>query len=152
MARDTTGQWFGTPMDDDDVDAILESEGYAVLSLARDDDPYSIPVSLGYDGTDAYFVLLEDGPKGEKFDYIEDGGTVRLLVMDVHSRFDWRSVAVTGTARRVERDTDEWEHLADTMAENAWFTRGFERADSIEDVHGWRVADAEVRGLRVAED
>lgn len=152
MPSDTTGQWIGTPMDTDDIDDLLESNGWGVLSLARDDEPYSIPVSFGYDGEDVYIAFLEDSPDGKKFDFAGEGKTARLLVTDIGSRFDWQSIAVTGPLRRVDRDTPDWDHLVEALEDNGWFTAEFQRSDSLSDLHGWRLETDEVRGLQVKED
>jgi hypothetical protein len=152
MTMDTTGQWMGTPMNTDDIDDLLEGKGWGILSLANDDEPYSVPVSFGFDGEDIYFVFLEDSPEGRKFAFLDDGKTSRLLVTDVKGRFDWQSIAVTGPTREVAHDTDEWDHLMDTLDDNAWFSSDFERADSIENMLGWRLEPDEVRGLEVKEN
>ena len=151
MTMDTTGQWMGVPMDADDVDDLLDANGWGVVSLARDDEPYSVPISFGYDGTDVYFVFLEDSPDNRKLEFIDDGATARLLVTEIGGRFDWQSIAVTGTARRVAHDTDDWDHLVATLDDNAWFSSDFERAEAIEDMHGWRLDVEEIRGLEVKE-
>lgn len=152
MPMDTTGQWMGTPMDTDDIDDLLVAKGWAVLSLADDDEPYSLPISFGYDGEDIYFAFLEDAPDGGKFTFIDDGKTARLLVTDIGSRFDWQSIAVTGPVRRVAHDSSDWDHLMETLEDNGWFSSDFERADSLTDLHGFRLEPDEVRGLQVKED
>ncbi|MFD1585554.1 pyridoxamine 5'-phosphate oxidase family protein [Halorientalis brevis] len=151
MTMDTTGQWMGTPMDADDIDDLLVGKGWGILSLASDDEPYSLPVSFGYDGEDVSFVFLEDSPHGRKFEFIDDGKTARLLVNDIRGRFDWQSIAITGPVRRVEHDTADWDRLVDALDDNGWFSSDFERADSIDDMHGWRLELDEVRGLEVKE-
>ncbi|MFB6178798.1 MAG: pyridoxamine 5'-phosphate oxidase family protein [Halorientalis sp.] len=151
MTMDTTGQWMGTPMNTDEIDGLLVEKGWGIVSLASDDEPYSIPISFGYDGEDIYFVFLEDSPDNRKLDFIDDGKTVRLLVTDVGGRFHWQSIAVTGTARTVEHDTDDWTHLMDTLDDNGWFSSDFERSGSLSDMHGWRLDVDEVRGLEVTE-
>ena len=40
MAPEPYGQWRGVPMDDDEADELLESAGWGVLSIARDDDEW----------------------------------------------------------------------------------------------------------------
>jgi len=151
MTMDTTGQWMGTPMDTDDIDDLLTAKGWGIISLANDDEPYSIPVSFGYDGDDICFIFLKDSPDGRKFEFIDDGKTARLLVTDIGGRFDWQSIAITGPVRRVSRDTDDWTHLMDTLDDNAWFSTDFERASTLEDMHGWRLEPDELRGLEVKE-
>lgn len=151
MTMDTTGQWMGTPMAQRDIDDLLEANGYGILSLASDDEPYSLPISFGYDGSDVYFVFLEDSPDGRKFDFVEEGGTARLLVTDIGSRFDWQSIAVTGPVRRVPTDSKDWDHLVEALEDNAWFSSDFQRAGDIEDMYGFRLEPDGVRGLEVKE-
>jgi nitroimidazol reductase NimA-like FMN-containing flavoprotein (pyridoxamine 5'-phosphate oxidase superfamily) len=152
MTTDPYGQWMGTPMSRRDVDDLLSSTGWGVLSVAENEEPYSIPVSFGYDGDDVYFGLIRDSPTNTKFDFVGAGATARLLVTDVRARFDWRSVAVTGPLRAIERDSDDWETLMDSLAENAWFSPSFERAEGVEEVQGWRLVPSEMSGIEVTPD
>ena len=152
MTVDPYGQWMGTPMSQRDIDSLLESTGWGVLSLANDDQPYSIPVSFGFDGDAAYFGLIRDSPTNAKFDYIADGAPARLLVTDVRARFDWQSVAVTGTVRAIERGGDDWDLLMTSLADNAWFSTDFERAEGVEGLQGWRLVPDEIRGIEVQPD
>jgi hypothetical protein len=152
MTADPYGQWMGTPMSRRDIDDLLESTGWGTLSLADGGEPYSIPVSFGYDGDDVYFGLIRDSPTNTKFDFVADGTTARLLVTDVRARFDWQSVAVTGTLRAIERDGDDWETLVSRLEDNAWFSPAFERAEGVEELQGWRLDPDEVRGIEVRPD
>jgi nitroimidazol reductase NimA-like FMN-containing flavoprotein (pyridoxamine 5'-phosphate oxidase superfamily) len=152
MPTETYGQWMGTPMSERDIDRLLTDAGWGVLSLADGDEPYSIPVSFGYDGDDVFLALIRDSPSNTKFEFVEDGQPARLLVTDVGGRFDWRSIAVTGTARSLDRDSREWEAAVATLDDNAWFSTDFERAAGIEEITVWRLAADEVRGLEVRED
>jgi len=150
MPTDSYGQWMGTPMDSRDIDRLLTDTGWGVLSLG--DDPYSIPVSFGWDGEDASLALIRDSPSNTKFDFVEDGGRARLLVTDVGGRFDWQSIALTGTARQLEQDSEAWDRAIESLDDNAWFSTDFERADGIEAVTVWRLHPEELRGLEVRED
>jgi nitroimidazol reductase NimA-like FMN-containing flavoprotein (pyridoxamine 5'-phosphate oxidase superfamily) len=130
-----------------DIDDLLVSQGHGILSLCREGTPYSIPVSFGYDGEDVYFGLLEDSPDPTKFKFIEDGSTVRLLVTNIRGRFEWQSVAITGPAEELDSEGDEWEHFIDTLDDNGWFMRAFERSDAVGSIRGWRLAIDELQGL-----
>ncbi|MFC5971424.1 pyridoxamine 5'-phosphate oxidase family protein [Halomarina salina] len=153
MSSNPYGQFMGVPMSRDDVDALLTSRGYGIVSLCREGAPYSLPMSFGYDGDHVYFGFIEDSPDPTKLEYVEDGATVRLLVTDVRGRFDWRSVAVTGPVGSLDRDDEaEWGHFVDTMDDNAWFLRAFERSDAVEAIHGWELAPDEVRGIERTEE
>ncbi|MEF8784575.1 MAG: pyridoxamine 5'-phosphate oxidase family protein [Haloarculaceae archaeon] len=152
MQSNPYSQFTGVPMSSDDTETLLASEGYGILSLARDDEPYSIPVSFGYDGESVYLGLLEFGSDPKKMEFIADGATARLLVTDISHRFDWRSIAITGTVRSIEKDTEQWEHLLDTLEDNAWFMPAFERSESIESIHGWELEIDELTGLEQTEE
>lgn len=152
MSSNPYSQFTGVPMSTDDIETLLASEGYGVLSLARDDEPYSIPVSFGYDGESIYLGLLELAPDPTKMEFIADGATARLLVTDINNRFDWQSIAITGPVRSIDNGTEQWEHLLDTLADNAWFMRSFERSDAIESIEGWELEMDEITGLEQTEE
>ena len=174
MGTEPYGQWKGVPMDGGEVDDLLESAGWGVLSLARDGEPYSIPVSFGYTGDEVYFAFIRADPPNTKFEFIRDGALARLLVTDVRATFDWQSVAVTGPVRAVERRQDlggegllsevdyrpdqrtergrDWAVLLEELVENDWFSSDYERADSVSELQGWRLNPDEIRGIEVQEE
>ena len=131
---------------------FLERTGYGVLSLAREGEAVALPVSFGYDGESVYLPFLSESPESTKADYIADGSTVRLLATEIRGRFDWQSVSVTGPVHAVDSDNEEWEQFIETLDDNAWFISGFERADSLESIQGWRIDPEEVRGLERTEE
>lgn len=153
MSVDSYGQWIGTPMDEDAIEALLRQHGYGILALAAGDRPYSIPVSFGYDHeTPAVsFVFLRSGGGDTKFDFIDHAGPARLLVTDVAGRFDWRSVAVEGPVTRVDPDDPGWNEVIEPLAANGWFTRGFERDPGLEAIVGYRLDVETVEGLQVTD-
>lgn len=152
MTNDPYGQWMGSPMDEREIDDVLGSAGWGVITLAEDDEPYSIPVSFGYDGEAVYFVFIRDSPTNAKFEYAEDGKTARLLVTDVQARFDWQSIAVTGTLRSVQPGSADWDDLLTVLDEQAWFSAEFERAAGVDELVGWRLEPDQIRGLEVKPD
>ena len=152
MTVDPYGQWMGTPMSERDIDRLLDRRGYGILSMAVDDEPYSIPVSFGYDGEVFYFAFIQDDEQNAKFEFISEGATVRLLVTDIKARFDWQSVAVTGSVESVDLADDEWETLVDALEDNAWFSTDFERADDVQGVRGWRLEPDDLHGIEVTAD
>lgn len=152
MATNPYAHFSGVPMDSEDIDDLLEAQGYGILSLCGDGEPYSIPVSFGYDGEYIYFGLLNRGSASTKMEYIADGATGRLLVTDIRGRFDWQSVAVTGPVRRLRSHEDEWDHFIETLADNGWFMKAFERSDEIESLAGWKLELDDLRGLERKEE
>lgn len=152
MSGNPYSQFTGVPMSSDDIDNLLVSEGYGILSLSRDDEPYSIPVSFGYDGESIYLGLLELGPDPTKMEFVAEGATARLLVTDISNRFDWRSIAITGPIQPVDEGTEERKHLLDTLADNAWFIPAFERSDAVESIQGWELEIDKLTGLEQTEE
>lgn len=83
-------------MDDEERDEFLTSGGTGVISFptGTDESPYSVPVSYGYDATDAHFYFrLAVSPDSERRDVI--GRPVTFVTYD-HADAGWRSVVVTG--------------------------------------------------------
>jgi hypothetical protein len=142
---------MGTELDRETVDELLEEAGYGILALAAGDEPYSIPVSFGYDDEAVYFAFVKDRPSNAKFEFIADGKTARLLVTDINARFDWRSVAVTGPVDAIDLGDEGWSQLVTTLENNPWFSTAFEDADSVEGVRGWRLVPDEVGGHAVQQ-
>lgn len=152
MSSNPYSQFTGVPMSSRDIDKLLKSRGYGIISLCRDGEPYSIPLSFGYDGERVYFGFIEDSPDPTKMAFIEDGATARLLVTDVRGRFDWRSIAITGTVRSVDEEGERWEHLLDVLDDNAWFMRSFEQSEAVESIQGWELEITDLQGLERKEE
>jgi len=139
-------------MADADAAGLLRTAGWGVLALADGDRPYSIPVSFGYDGEAVYFLLVGQSPDDRKFAFVGDGQPARLLATRVNARFDWGSVAVTGTLRAVDRNGEGWDRLLETLGESDWFSPTFDAADEVSGVQGWALEPDRVTGLEVRPD
>ncbi|MDS0282897.1 pyridoxamine 5'-phosphate oxidase family protein [Haloarcula onubensis] len=149
MTEDPYAQWTGEPMAEADVEALLGVADHGVLGLADGDEPYTIPVSFGYDDGDVFFAFVRAGPDSEKGEFIADGKTARLLVTDIRARFDWQSVAVTGPVESVNLTDANWSRLVDALTENPWFSTAFDDDERVEGVQGWRLVPETVTGLEV---
>jgi nitroimidazol reductase NimA-like FMN-containing flavoprotein (pyridoxamine 5'-phosphate oxidase superfamily) len=152
MSSNPYAQFTGVPMDSDEIDDLLTTQGYGIVSLCQGGEPYSIPLSFGYDGDHIYLGLLEASPNPAKMEFIEEGATARLLVTDIKGRFEWQSVAITGPVRSVDRDSEEWDQLMDTLEDNAWFARSFERSDAVESIQGWELQIETLTGIERKEE
>lgn len=147
MSQNLYAQFSGTPMSRDDIEQLLQSQGYGIVSLCDDGTPYSIPISFGYDGESVYLPFLSESPQSTKADVITEGKTARLLVTDITGRFDWQSVSVTGPVHPVDPEGSEWNDFIETVDDNGWFMSGFERANSVDSFQGWRLEMESVTGL-----
>lgn len=100
-----------TEMSRSEVDALLGRHETGVLALARDDDPYAIPISYGYDSSDRTFYLrLVSTPESEKRQFLSSSPDVRLVVYEENEP-TYRSVVVTGTLQEVPREEMTVEHI-----------------------------------------
>lgn len=85
-----------TDMADAEIDDFLGDHETGVLSLARTDDPYAIPISYGYDDDERVFYMrLVSTPESEKRAFLESSPAARLVVYDEQDS-TYRSVIATG--------------------------------------------------------
>ncbi|WP_336037845.1 pyridoxamine 5'-phosphate oxidase family protein [Halobacterium yunchengense] len=100
-----------TEMSQSDTDALLGRHETGVLSLARDDDPYAIPISYGYDADDRTFYLrLVSTPDSEKRAFLASNPDARLVVYE-EAEPTYRSVVVQGSLVEIPRDEMTVEHV-----------------------------------------
>jgi len=82
-----------------EIGDFLDAQQTGVLSLARDDDSYAIPVSFAYDddGEDspAIYFRLGYAPASQKQDYIESTDHATFVVYD-QTDAGWHSVVAEG--------------------------------------------------------
>lgn len=87
-------------MDEAEVADLLGTGGVGVVSFARDDDAYSIPVSYGFDQDGpALYLRLGFGPDSDKREYVGGRGEVSLVVFEDDDR--WQSVVARGHLEEV---------------------------------------------------
>ena len=87
-----------TEMDSSEVDAFLGGHETGVLSLAREGDPYSVPISYGYD-TDSrtFYLRLVSTPESDKRQFLGSSPEARLVVYDSDDDGTvYRSVVASG--------------------------------------------------------
>ncbi len=93
------------------IDALLADHETGVLSLARDDEPYAIPISYGYDATNGRFYLrLVSTPESGKRAFLDSSPAARLVVYEEDDDV-YRSVIATGHLEHVPRDELTVEHI-----------------------------------------
>jgi nitroimidazol reductase NimA-like FMN-containing flavoprotein (pyridoxamine 5'-phosphate oxidase superfamily) len=93
-----------TELSEERVDAVLSDHESGVLTLARDDEPYAIPVSYGYDATERRLYLrLVSTPDGEKRRFLSSAPKARFVVYGERDGV-YRSVVAEGRLETVPRD------------------------------------------------
>lgn len=93
-----------TEMSAEETDAFLGAHETGVLSLARTDEPYAIPISYGYDTSERRFYMrLVSTPDSEKRRFLSSNPDARLVIYD-DERDVYRSAIALGTLVRIEPD------------------------------------------------
>ncbi|AHG01509.1 pyridoxamine 5-phosphate oxidase (plasmid) [Halostagnicola larsenii XH-48] len=101
-----------TAMTDEAIDAFLGAHETGVLSLAREDDPYAIPISYGYDDTDrVVYLRLVSTPESEKRQFLDSSPAARLVVYDEQDE-TYRSVVAIGVLESIPPTTLTPEQIA----------------------------------------
>lgn len=108
----------GNQMTAEELDEALRELTHGTLSLARDDEAYGVPISFGYDGERVFLYLIQFGDQSKKIEFCEQTETASLTAYEANSRFDWKSVVVTGTLH--DLDDDDLDHMEEVMNDNAW--------------------------------
>jgi hypothetical protein len=91
-------------MTDAEVDAFLSRHETGVLSLARDETPYAIPISYGFDEESRdTFLRLVSTPESEKADFLASIPQARSVVYEEDGD-TYSSVVGVGTLQRVDLD------------------------------------------------
>lgn len=114
-----TSDSHGAEMTDEQIAEFLARQGHGVLSFGGD-QPYSLPISFGYDGADdrCIFQLVHDGDS-EKRARLGESTAVSLVAYDWCSPHDWQSVVVAGRLRPIDDGSPEAIAAADVFAEHA---------------------------------
>ncbi|MFC6987745.1 pyridoxamine 5'-phosphate oxidase family protein [Haloplanus sp. GCM10025708] len=100
-----------TQLSREETDSILGRHETGVLSLAREDEPYSIPISYGYDAEERRFYLrLVSTPESEKRRFLASSPHTRLVVYEEDDPI-YRSVVTSGTLNEVPRDALTVDHI-----------------------------------------
>lgn len=139
-------------MTDSEIDAFLARHETGVLSLARGDDPYAIPVSYGYDPTERQFVMrLVSEPDSEKRQFLAADPLARFVVYE-EGDTTYRSAIARGRLQSVptaELDVDRIEQFGDAQRPlfEVW---GKEKTDL--DIALYELDPAELTGRQVDLD
>lgn len=100
--------------DESEITAILKNGKYAVISMCRDNEPYIVTLSYGYD-SEKNSLYFHCSPRGLKLDFINTNPQVCATVIeDGGYVFDecghnYRTAVFWGTIRIVS-DLDEKKH------------------------------------------
>ncbi|WP_276257384.1 pyridoxamine 5'-phosphate oxidase family protein [Haloglomus litoreum] len=94
-------------MADDRVHGFLSSQQVGVLGIATDGAPSMRPLSYWYDGESTLYFQFLGTAGGRKATLSTQSEAARFLVYRAETRFNWRSVLLTGTIDEVPADERE---------------------------------------------
>lgn len=92
-----------TEMSDGEIDEFLARHETGVLALAQSDEPYSIPISYGFDaGERTFYMRLVSTPESQKRRFLAASPSARLVVYEeADERTTYRSVVATGDLEEI---------------------------------------------------
>ncbi|MDG5774875.1 pyridoxamine 5'-phosphate oxidase family protein [Haloarculaceae archaeon H-GB1-1] len=98
-------------MTQSEIDDVLSRHETGVLSLARSDDPYAIPISYGYDSEHRRFYMrLVSTPESEKREFLSSSPDCRLVVYE-ETEPVYQSVVAIGTLEQISTDELTADHI-----------------------------------------
>jgi nitroimidazol reductase NimA-like FMN-containing flavoprotein (pyridoxamine 5'-phosphate oxidase superfamily) len=100
-----------TSLSESETDSILRRHETGVLSLARENEPYSVPISYGYDAEHRRFYLrLVSTPESKKRLFLSSSSLARFVVYEEDAPI-YRSIITVGTLTEIPRDDLTSEHI-----------------------------------------
>ncbi len=139
-------------MSDAEIDTFLGARETGVLSLARADDPYAIPISYGYDEVDRQFYFrLVSTPDSEKRRFLDSTPGARLVVYDDEDD-TYRSVVATGPLENIDPSDLTPDQIAQYgQAKRPLFEIWTQQKAAL-DIELYRLEPAVLEGRRTAVD
>ncbi|MBX0297840.1 pyridoxamine 5'-phosphate oxidase family protein [Haloarcula nitratireducens] len=99
-----------TILSDEEIDSFLGRHETGVISLAREGQPYAVPISYGYDSDHRFYLRLISNPESEKREFLKSSPHARLVVYEEDDPI-YTSVVATGTLSEISRDELTVEHM-----------------------------------------
>jgi len=138
-----------TQLTTEETDDFLGRHETGVLSLARENRPYSIPISYGYESDARRFYLrLVSTPESEKRQFLSSSPVTRLAVYEEDDPLYW-SVLATGKLEEVSLDELTVDHIEQYgRAKRPLFEIWAESRQDV-DVQLYELRPEEVSGRRI---
>jgi nitroimidazol reductase NimA-like FMN-containing flavoprotein (pyridoxamine 5'-phosphate oxidase superfamily) len=141
-----------TEMSADETDDLLGRHETGVLALAREGDPYAIPISYGYDRENREFYLrLVSTPESEKRSFLASSPSTRLVVYE-EEETTYRSAVVVGTLEPIDPENLTPETIEQYgRAKRPLFEIWGESKESL-DIELYRLEPKEISGRHIEID
>jgi nitroimidazol reductase NimA-like FMN-containing flavoprotein (pyridoxamine 5'-phosphate oxidase superfamily) len=139
-------------MSPDETDTLLARHETGVLTLARDDEPYAIPISYGYDAGERQFYLrLVSTPESEKRRFLASEPESRLVVYEEDGDV-YRSVVATGQLQEIPREELTVEHIEQYGAAKRPLFEIWGQGKHDLDIALYRLDPGQLQGRRIEVD
>jgi len=139
-----------TELSPSEIDAFLGRMETGVISFAREGEPYSIPISYGYDtGSRTFYLRLVSTPESRKRAFLASSPAASLVVYEgTDGGSTYRSVVAAGRLEAVDPDELSPEQIAQygEAARPLFEIWGLERADL--DIRLYEFQPEELSGRR----
>ncbi len=95
---------------------IIKNNKYAILGICKDNDPYVVTLSYGYDEKNKY-LYFHGSKKGQKIDFLKSNPKVCLTILDDKGFFEnqcghsFRSVIIKGTIEFINEEAKKIETI-----------------------------------------
>jgi uncharacterized protein len=134
---------------DHEISGLLQRVHFGHLAVCRANRPYVVPMHFASGRRGIYFYTTE----GLKTEMIDENPTVCLQVEEIEDRENWKSVIVTGTAKRLEiqREIDEGMKLiiaANPKLVPAWSIRWIDDDIRVNTEAVYRISTEMITGRR----
>ncbi len=136
----------GIEMDSNEIEEFLYEQGHGTLSLTNEGETYGVPISFGYDGEDIYMNLIRFGEQSKKIDYKSSTDQVSLTTYNAKTKYEWKSVIITGIIEKVSED--ESEYVEEVLDDNAWFPTLYPPTSPMADVERVRLRITDATGRK----
>lgn len=141
-----------TVMTGEEIDALLGRHETGVLSLAREDEPYAMPISYGYDaGSRCFCMRLVSTPDSEKRRFLTDSPKVRFVVYE-EAGTTYRSVIAVGRLERLQKSELAPDHVEQYGAAKRPLFEMWGESKTELDIDLYELPSEELSGRRIEVD
>jgi hypothetical protein len=138
-----------TVMTGAETDALLGRHETGVLSLAREDEPYAVPISYGYDAGGRRFCMrLVSAPGSKKRRFLTDSPEVRFVVYE-EAGTTYRSVIAAGRLERLRKSELTPDHVERYGAAKRPLFEMWGESKAELDIELYELAPEELSGRRI---
>lgn len=140
-----------------EISAVIQKCQVCRLALSRDDQPYIVPLSFGYDGEALYFHTAVEGMKIDIWSanpaVCFEFDTAVELIMRVDQPCQWsfyyQSVIGTGTLRELPAGEEKIRGLNEIVSHYAGCPRSFSQ-QQLDNIRVWKLTIETITGKRSA--